>query len=83
MQRIVGQGTIDASEVQEGDFLTGLANGYVVEVEEGNGYLSYPSTGSGYAAAMPEDTILITFHDEEGNENYLLASPSLRLDVSR
>ena len=74
---------ITAEEVTEGDTLVGLDNGYVVEVEEGNGYLSYPRTGFGSSAAMPEDTLVITFHDAEGNENYLLASPTLELEVSR
>lgn len=67
----------------EGDMLVGLDNGYVVEVEEGNGYLSYPSIGYGMNAAMPDDTLLITFHDSEGNESYLLCPPDLMVEVSR
>lgn len=74
---------ITANDVVEGDFLTGLGNGYVVEVEEGNGYLSYPRTGSGMSVGMPEDTLIITFHDAEGEENFLLASPNLELEVRR
>lgn len=80
---------IPASELRshdthgEGDMLPGLDHGYVVEIEEGNGYLSYPSTGYGMSSAMPEDTLLITFHDSEGNECYLLCPPDLMVEVSR
>lgn len=74
---------ISASEVQEGDFLPGLDNGYVFEVEEGNGYLSYPATSGGINTAMPEDTILISFHDADGEENFLLANPNMELEVNR
>lgn len=74
---------IPANELREGDFLPGLDNGYVVEVEENNGYLSYPMTSGGYSAAMPDDTVLITFHDAEGNENYLLLAPSCDVEVKR
>lgn len=74
---------MQASAVREGDFLPGLDHGYVVEVETGNGYLSYPASGYGNATAMPEDTLIITFHDANGNENYLLADPDLVLTVAR
>lgn len=74
---------IQADELREGDFLPGIDNGYVYEVETGNGYLSYPSTGYGTNAAMPEDTILVSFHDADGNENYLLLSPECMIEVSR
>lgn len=74
---------IPASELREGDSLTGLDNGYVFEVEEGNGYLSYPSTSYGMAAAMPEDTILVSFHDADGEENYLLLNPECLVEVNR
>lgn len=75
--------TIEASELQEGDFIPGLDNAYVYEVETGNGYLSYPSTGYGMATAMPEDTLLVTYHDADGNENYMLLSPEARLTIER
>lgn len=74
---------IAATDVQEGDFIPGLDNGYVVEVEEGNGYLSYPRTGYGASARMPEDTVLITYHDREGEECYLLLPPDSMLTVER
>jgi hypothetical protein len=74
---------VQADEVQEGYFLTDLDNGYVVEVEEGGGYLSYPQTSYGQSVAMPDDTVVITFHDANGNENYLLLHPEHPLNVKR
>lgn len=76
--------TIKASQVQEGDFLPGLDNGYVMcEPEVNNGYLSYPVTSSGgYNVAMPSDTVVITFHDRDGEECYLLLPSDSRLTVS-
>lgn len=74
---------VSANEVQEGDFLPGLDNGYVFEVEEGNGYLSYPRTDSGQSVCMPEDTILIGFHDAEGEECYLLLPGESMLTIER
>ena len=75
---------VKASEVQEGDFLPGLDNGYVIQdPETGDGYLSYPSTGYGMSAAMPADTVVITFHDSQGEENYLLCNPDMEVTVSR
>lgn len=73
----------DAVFPGEGDYLVGLGMGYVVEVEEGNGYLSYPSSSSGADAAMPEDTLIVTFHDVGGNENYLLLTPECMVTVER
>lgn len=75
---------IQADELREGDFLPGIDNGYVYEVEtETNGYLSYPSTGYGSNCAMPQDTVLVCFHDADGNENYLLLSPECMIEVDR
>lgn len=70
-----------AKYVEEGDYLPGLDNGYVFEVEENNGYLSYPRSGYGMSAAMPEDTVLIGYHDAQGDECYLLLPGNTRLTV--
>lgn len=69
-------------EEHEGVTITGLDNAYVFEAKTGNGYLTYPSTGSGYDAAMPEDTVVVTFHDRYGEENYLLLNPEMPLEVT-
>lgn len=71
---------IPASELREGHMIPGV-DGYVAEVEEGNGFLSYPSTGYGVGVAMPADTLLVTLHDAEGNENYMLLNPDTEIEV--
>lgn len=76
--------TITASEIQPGDFIPGLGDAYVFDVETNEaGYLSYPRTDGGYDAAMPEDTIVVTFHDHAGNENYMILDPGCRVEVQR
>lgn len=74
---------IKASQVREGDYLPGLDNGFVIQDPEKNaGYLSYPTPTSGYSVAMPGDTVVITFHDADGEECYLLLPSDSRLTVS-
>ena len=70
---------IQADAVQAEDFLPGLDNGYVIEVVENDGYLTYP----GAQGAMPEDTVIITYHDSQGEECYLLLPPETMLTVER
>lgn len=72
--------TITAAELTEGDMIPGLDNAYVAEVEENDGYFSYPGSGR-FNVAMPEDTIMVTYHDCEGNENYMLLASTARLTV--
>lgn len=75
---------VTASNVREGDYLPGLGMGYVfTEPETGNGYLSYPSTSYGMDTAMPDDTVLIMFHDADGEECYLILPPDSVVEVSR
>lgn len=75
---------IKASQVREGDYIPGLDNGYVIQDPEVNdGYLSYPATSTGgYNVAMPSDTVVITYHDADGEECYLLLPSDSRLTVS-
>lgn len=75
---------INASQVREGDFLPGLNNGFVYEEPEvNNPYLSYPvSSSGGYSVAMPSDTVLIKFHDRDGEECFLLMPSDSKLQVS-
>jgi hypothetical protein len=72
---------VTALNINEGDYLPGISNGYVVEVEENNGYTSYPNDR--YNAAVPSDTIIVTFHNEQGDEGYLLLPPDTRVTVLR
>jgi hypothetical protein len=74
---------VTAADLMAEDSIPGLDNAYIVEVETGDGYLSYPRTASGYSAAMPEDTILVTYHDANGNENYMLLNPDAELIIER
>jgi len=71
-----------AENLEPGMVIPGLDNAYIIDVDTGKGYLTYPSTGSGYDAAMPDDTIVVTFHDREGEENYLLLNPRMPLEVN-
>lgn len=70
--------TIPASEIRPGHTLSGL-DGYVIEVEEQDGYLSVP-TGR-YSTALPDDTICITFNTAQGEEAYLLVPGDMPLAV--
>lgn len=72
---------IDIIQERKGVIIDGL-DVYAFEAKKGNGYLTYPSTGSGYDAAMPEDTVVVTVHDNNGNENYLLLNPDFPMTVS-
>lgn len=74
---------VSADGVETGDFLPGLDMGYVIDVENNSsGYFSYPGLNR-YPAAMPDDTILITFHDSQGEECYLLVPGDFTITVSR
>ena len=74
---------VQAQTVQEGDFLPGLDNGYVFQdAEENDGYFEYPG-GYGNRGAMSEDTVLITFHNSNGDECYLLLPGDTQVEVTR
>lgn len=68
---------ITASEVEEGHFLVGVGNGYVIDVD------TRPDVRNGDDnTTMGEGSILITFNDQYGDENYLLIGPDVLLTVS-
>lgn len=71
-----------AKDLKPGMTIPGLDNAYIFEKEEGNGYLTYPESGGGYAPAMPDDTVIVTFHDRNGEENYMLLHPEMPLEVT-
>lgn len=64
-------------DIEEGDFLTGLDNGYVVDVD------SAANVSLGLWSAAPYDYLKITFHDAEGEEQYLIGAPNTRLSAFR
>lgn len=57
-----------ALELREGDFLVDLDNGYVFDNESARDEVCW----QGYAGALDASLRLISFHDAEGNENYLI-----------
>lgn len=75
---------VKAKEVKTGDFLPGLDNGYVFTDPETNdaGYFTAPGSAR-YSSGMPEDTVLITYHDTEGEECYLLLPAESGVQVER
>lgn len=69
---------VEAGEVQEGDFLPGLDNGYVVEVDHD------PDVWDGrYNVSMSTGLVLLTFHTAQGEEAYLLCPPDMPVTVKR
>lgn len=76
--------TVPASQVQPGDFLPGLDNGYVMEVSDNSdGYLSASTGYSRYTTALPGDTVAVTFHTAEGEEAYLFLPADTPVTVKR
>lgn len=72
---------VPAEEVEKGDFLTGLGNGYVFDIDHApdvrvaDGRHLFQAGGQGYT--------WFTFHDENGDENYLLVAPDLMVTIER
>ena len=78
--------TVKAKNVREGDTLPGLGSGYVFEVTENTeGYFKVETEYSRYSPAgcFGEDFVAIGFHDENGEENYLIVSGNTRIQVQR
>lgn len=75
-----GEGDVQVRDVQEGDFLTGLDNGYVVEVEP-DPPVSF--TYSRMATALSGDNVMLTFHTAQGDEAYLIAPEDMPVRVRR
>lgn len=73
---------VTAREVRQDDYLPGLDNGYVIDVEENDGYFSYPG-GRDSMGAMPMDTVCITFNDADGEECYLVLPFTTPVTVER
>lgn len=68
-----------ASAVMADDMLPGLDNGYVVEVEASDVSLQ---VGPGFGmTGLLTDMVVITYHDREGEECYLILPPDSLLEV--
>lgn len=72
--------TIEVSELRAGDMLPGVGNGYVFEVEHEEGVNSFSTRG--YDTYLGEFTV-VTFHDAEGDENYMILNPNGFIEVER
>jgi len=70
--------TIEAHEVGEGNFLPGLDNGYVVEVERVDGITLQDHR---YAVWHSGDFMKFTFHTAEGEEAYLTCPADMPITV--
>ena len=68
---------VAAEEVQEGDFIPGLDNAYVVDVEEDADFRDRDNIG------LAHDKITLTYNDAEGDEGYLLLTRGTRIEVRR
>jgi len=70
---------IPVQDLQEGDFLVGLDNGYVFTVEEDiSDSISLDRT---YNVSLGGDMVLVTFHDSNGDENYLILNRDFPVTV--
>jgi hypothetical protein len=72
--------TIPARDVEEGDFLPGLDMGYVFDVDVDEQIRTF--TAGEVNILMGEFTV-ITFHDQDGDENYLILKGDVPVTVER
>lgn len=72
------QHTIEASELREGDYLIGLDNGYVFDIDA-----DHSISEGRYNAELGHGLLLVTYHTQNGDENYLLISPESDVLVGR
>lgn len=74
--------TVEAKDVREGDFLPGLDNGFVFQDAESDLYL-WMGEGSDNPYVLPEDSVRITFHTQQGDEAYLICPSDMPVTVQR
>lgn len=68
---------VAAGEVEEGSFIPGLDNAFVFEVDHD------PDIRNGYNQNIADGLVMITYHDNAGDEGYLLLTPTTRIEVLR
>lgn len=77
LSAVKGTEVVEAGEVEAGDFLPGLDNGYVFEdPTQADAYVS-----DGYVIAMPSGTIRIRFHTAEGEEAELICPDNMPVTI--
>lgn len=65
-----------AKDLAVGDFLVGLDNGYVVDIEPD------PDWRDGHNVGYGHGMIGVTFHDQQGEENYMILNPETNVEVA-
>lgn len=73
---------VAASEVRAGDMLLGLNHGYVFEEPVNDPEVTLPGDGR-FGYGVPSGYVLISFHDAQGEENYLVITDEHPLEVQR
>lgn len=72
---------IQARFLREDDWIPGLDNAYVVEVRRGADY-EIPGSGTyPNPRVSAGDVVYVTYHDAEGEENYMLLQPTAMLTI--
>lgn len=69
---------VKAKKVREGDFLPGLDNEYVFVDAERD-----PDVVINGGRVTAEEAVLISYHDQQGDENYVLCGKSQPVTVRR
>ena len=68
---------VAAAEVEPGSYIPGLDNAYVFEVDHD------PDLRCEYNTNVAQGLVMVTYHDSEGEEGYLLLTPATRIEVLR
>lgn len=75
---------VSASDVQEGDFLLGGQVYVFQDAEEVDNYHNAVRIGRDYSVGANHDNyVLINFHDNDGEEGYLVMVGSSQVEVTR
>lgn len=70
---------VAARKVRAGDYLTGLDNGYVIEVEHEPEIANHQL--GGVYARLGDGMVMLTFNTAEGDEGYVIAPPETPVTV--
>lgn len=68
---------VAAGEVEPGNYIPCLDNAYVFEVDHS------PDIRNEYNQNIADGLVMVTYHDAEGEEGYLLLTPATRIEVLR
>lgn len=68
---------VAADEIMVGDFIPGLDNAYVIEVEETDRIVNE------YNISLSRGNVFVTYNDADGDEGYLILTPTTRIEILR